>query len=53
VRFPAPMLPPDAIVMFALSWVALENVVELTVIPAAENTAVAPLSKLVPVIVTL
>ena len=53
VTLPEPRAAPGPIAMFAVSCVALTKVVELTVIPAAENAAVAPLSKFVPVIVTL
>jgi hypothetical protein len=53
VTLRVPVVAPDAIVMFAVSDVALTNVVELTVIPVPENDADAPLTKPVPVIVTL
>jgi hypothetical protein len=53
VTLPAPVVAPEAIVMFAVKDVALLNVVELTVIPAPENDADAPLTKFVPLIVTL
>ena len=49
----APVVAIDAIVMFAVSWVALTNVVELTVIPAPKDAARPPLTKLVPLIVTV
>jgi hypothetical protein len=53
VTLRAPVVAFDAIVMLALSEVALTNVVELTVIPVPENATAsdAPLSKFVPVIV--
>ena len=51
VALRAPVLAAPEIVMLAVSWVALTNVVELTVIPIPENTVLAPLSKPVPVIV--
>src|SRR5439155_1145573 len=42
-----------SIVMFAFTWLASRNVVApLTVMPLPENEATAPLTKLVPVIVT-
>ena len=44
VTLPAPVLAEPEIVMLAVSWVALTNVVELTVIPAPENVAAAPLT---------
>src|SRR5437764_8659851 len=47
-----PVVAPDAMVMLTVSEVELLKVVELTVIPVPENEAVAPLTKLVPVIVT-
>ena len=43
VTLPAPTAAVGAIAMFAISVVELENVVELTVIPVAENATVAPL----------
>ena len=48
------MAAAPVIVMFAVSDVALTNVVEFTVIPAPENelASAAPLSNPVPVIVT-
>jgi hypothetical protein len=53
VTLRAPVVAPAAIAMFAVSCVALTNVVELTVIPVPENDADAPVTKFVPVIVTL
>ena len=53
VTLRAPVLAAPEIVMLAVSWVALTNVVELTAIPVPENTVAAPLTKPVPVIVTL
>src|ERR1039457_3608465 len=53
VTSPAPVVVPAAIAMFAVNDVALLNVVELTVIPVPENDADAPVTKLVPGIVTL
>jgi hypothetical protein len=53
VTLPAPVLAVEEMLMFAVSWVELTNVVELTVIPEPENTALAPLTKPVPVMVTL
>src|ERR671936_329917 len=48
-----PVLAFEAIVMFAVKWLAWLKVVELTVIPEPNDAASAgPLSKLVPVIVT-
>ena len=40
------------IVMFAVSVVALDHVVEFTVMPVPENDATAPLTKLAPLMVT-
>jgi hypothetical protein len=50
-----PMVAVEEIVMFAVTEVALTNVVELTVTPAPPNDAASagPLSKFVPLIVTL
>ncbi len=45
-----PTVAPTARVMFAVTWVALVNVVELTVMPVPENVAAAPLAKPVPAI---
>jgi hypothetical protein len=53
VTLPAPVVALLAIVMLALIDVALLKVVELTVIPEAENATVAPETKPVPVIVML
>ena len=53
VTLRAPVVAPAAIVMLAVTWVALLNVVELTVMPVPENEAVAPLAKFVPVIAML
>ena len=50
VMLPPPKAAAPAIVMFAVTWFALLNVVELTVIPAPENAAVAPLTKPLPAI---
>ena len=52
VTLRTPVVAPAAIVMFAVSWVALTKVVELTVIPVPEKLAAAPLTKLVPLTVT-
>jgi hypothetical protein len=52
VTFLAPVAAPAAMLMFAVSDVALTKVVELTVIPVPLKVAVAPLTKLVPVTVT-
>ena len=54
VTLRAPVVAPEAIVMFAVTSVALTNVVELTVMPVPENEAAspAPLSKFVPLIPT-
>jgi hypothetical protein len=49
----APVVAPAAMVMLAVTWVALLNVVELTVMPVPEKDAFAPLTKLVPVIAML
>src|SRR6266542_1706936 len=46
----APVVAPPAMVMLAVTWVALLKVVELTVMPVPENDAFAPLTKFVPVI---
>ena len=51
VTLPAPVFALPLIEMLAVSDVELLKVVELTVIPVAENDAISPLSKLVPVIV--
>jgi hypothetical protein len=51
LRAPVAALPE--IVMFALSEVELTKETELTVMPDPENPAVAPETKLVPVIVTV
>ena len=53
VRLRAPVVAFDAIVMSAVSEVALTNVVELTVMPVPENATASdpPLSKFAPVIV--
>lgn len=48
-----PVLAVEAIEMFAVSCVALTNVVELTVMPAKPKETVAPGRKFVPVIVML
>ena len=54
VTLPAPVLAVEEMLMFAVSWVELTNVVELTVIPDPNDAASAgPLSKPVPVMVTL
>jgi hypothetical protein len=50
VTLRAPVVAPVVIVMLTVTWVALLNVVELTVMPVPENEAVAPLWKPVPVI---
>src|SRR6266511_978776 len=50
VTLRAPVVAPTAIEMFAVTWVALLNVVEFTVMPVPENEALAPLWKPVPVI---
>ena len=47
----APVVAPAAIVMFAVNFVALLNVVEFTVMPVPENDATAPVMKFVPLIV--
>src|SRR5436190_1734647 len=49
-----PVVAVPAIVMFAVSWLALLYVVELTVMPVPENDVAspAPLTKLVPLTVT-
>ena len=51
VTLPAPVVAVAATAMLAVSEVALTKVVELTVIPAAEKVAAAPLTKPVPVTV--
>ena len=51
VMLRAPVVAPDAIVMLAVSDVALTNVVEFTVIPVPENATVAPDTNPVPVTV--
>jgi hypothetical protein len=48
----APRVAVGAVVMLAVSLVALTYAYELTVIPAPENVATAPVSNPVPVIVT-
>jgi hypothetical protein len=53
LTFPAPVVAFAATVMLAISEVELTNVVEFTVIPVAENAAVAPDTNPVPVIVTV
>src|SRR5689334_17377168 len=47
----APVVAPAAMSMFAVSFEALLNVVEFTVMPEPENEATAPFWKLVPLIV--
>jgi hypothetical protein len=44
----APVVAPELIVTFAVSWVELTKLVELTVTPVPEKDAVAPFRKLVP-----
>jgi hypothetical protein len=52
VTLPAPAVAVEAMVRLAVSWVALTNVVEFTVIPLPDNDTVAPLTKPVPATVT-
>jgi hypothetical protein len=49
---PAPVVAVGETLMLAVSWVADTNVVEFTVTPAAENEAIAPETKPLPLIVT-
>ena len=51
VRSRAPVAAFEAIDTFAVSFVALTKFVELTVMPAPENDATAPLMNFVPLIV--
>ena len=52
VTLRAPVVAPDSIVIFAVSSVALTNVVELTVTPVPKD-ALAPVMKLSPLIATV
>jgi hypothetical protein len=52
VTLRAPTAAVAAMVMLAVTLVALTNVVEFTVMPLPENTVVAPVAKPVPVMVT-